>query len=82
MTLTVTVFNELNPALNSTLTLTVTGPSNYYHYDFQSVKVAADEVKDYNFSWVIPDVAGTYVVEVGLVPAQLTAYDAAWLKIS
>jgi hypothetical protein len=29
----------------------------------------------------VPDVAGTYVVEVGLVPAQLTAYDAAWLEV-
>ena len=82
LTLTVTVFNELNPALDSTLALTVTGPGGYYHYDFQPVAVAADEIKDYSFSWVVPDVAGTYVVEVGLVPAQLTAYDAAWLKIS
>jgi hypothetical protein len=35
----------------------------------------------WGFSWVVPDVAGTYVAEVGLVPAQLTAYDAAWIKV-
>jgi hypothetical protein len=35
----------------------------------------------YSFSWVVPDVSGTYMVEVGLVPAQLTAYDVAWLEV-
>jgi hypothetical protein len=29
----------------------------------------------------IPDVAGTYVVEVNLVPPMLTAYDAVWLEV-
>ena len=82
VTLEVTVFNQLNPPLNSTLTLTVTGPSGYYHYDSQPVSIAADEVKDYSFSWSVPDVAGTYVAEVELVPAQLTAYDALWLKVN
>ncbi len=80
--MTVTVFNELNPVLDSTLALTVTGPSGYYHYDFQPVAVPADEVKDYSFNWIVPDVAGTYVVESSLVPAQLTAYDATWLKVT
>ena len=80
LTFGVTVLNQLSPSLNSSLTLTVTGPSGYYLYDFQPIAVAANETKDYSFSWVVPDVAGTYVVEVGLVPAQLTAYDAAWLR--
>jgi subtilisin family serine protease len=78
----VTVFNQLSPALGATLTLTVTGPDGYYLYDFQSIAVVADDVKDYSFSWVVPDAAGTYVVEVGLVPVQLTAYDSAWLQVS
>jgi hypothetical protein len=82
MTFAVTVFNQLNPPLDSTLTLTVTGPDNYYYYGFQSVNVTADTVGEYKFSWSIPDAAGTYVVEVGLVPAQLTAYDAVWLKVA
>jgi subtilisin family serine protease len=82
LALTVTVFNEMNPAFNSTLTLTITGPDGYYVYDSQSVKVAANEVKDYSFSWGVPDVAGNYIVEVGLVPTQLTACDATWLKVS
>jgi hypothetical protein len=32
--------------------------------------VRADAVRDCSFSWFVPEVAGTYVVEVGLVPAQ------------
>ena len=75
LALTVTVFNEMNPAFESTLTLTVTRAGGYYHYNFQPITVAAGEVKDCSFSWVVPEVAGTYVVEVGLVPPQLTAYD-------
>ena len=80
LALKVTVFDGLLP-LDSTLTLTVTGPSSYYLYDFQAIEVEANEVKDYSFSWVVPDAAGRYVVEVGLVPAQLTAYDVAWLEV-
>jgi hypothetical protein len=80
VTFTVNAFNQLNPALESTLTLTVTGPSGYYYFDFQSISVAADAVWEYSFSWTVPDVAGTYVVEASLVPSQLTAYDAVWLE--
>ena len=68
-------------AAQSTLALTVTGPGGYYHYDSQPITLAADEVKDYSFTWAVPQATGTYVAEVGLVPAQLTAYDAAWLKV-
>jgi subtilisin family serine protease len=82
LTLKVTMLNELNPAFESSLALTVTGPGGYYHYDFQPVAVGADEVKDYSFSWVVPDVVGTYMVEVELVPPQLSAYDAVWLPVS
>jgi serine protease len=81
LSLTVTVFNEDNPPLDSTLTLTVTGPSGYYVYDFKPIVVEADEVKDYSFDWVVPDSAGRYIVEVSLVPAQLTAYDAVWVEV-
>jgi subtilisin family serine protease len=81
-TLTVDVLNQLNPTLVSTLTLTVTGPGGYYSFNFQPVNATADAVSEYSFSWNIPSVAGTYVVEVGLVPVQLTAYDLAWLKVT
>jgi len=64
------------------LALTVTGPNGYYHYDFQPISVGVNEVKDYSFSWVIPDAAGTYTVEVGLAPAQLTAYDTSLTKVT
>lgn len=82
LTFTVNVFKQLNPPLESTLTLTVNGPNNYYHFDFQSINVAIDEVKEYRFDWDVPEVAGTYVVEVSLVPPQLTAYDAVWLEVA
>jgi subtilase family serine protease len=78
----VTVLNQLDSSLNSTLTLTVTGPGNYYYFDFQTINVTANTVGQYSFAWSIPNVAGTYVVEVGLVPAQLTAYDTAWLNVN
>lgn len=77
----VSVFNQEGPAFNSTLSLSVSGPGDYYLYDFQNIAVAADAVEEYTFVWVVQEVAGTYVVEVGLVPPQLTAYDAAWLDV-
>jgi hypothetical protein len=78
--LVVNVFNQLNPSLESTLTLTVTGPNGYYYFDFKTISIAADAVDEYSFSWNIPDVTGTYVIEVSLIPPQLTAYDAVWLE--
>jgi subtilisin family serine protease len=82
LTFTVDVLNQLNPALASTLTLTVTGPAGYYYFDTQNASVATNSVGEYNFTWSIPNVAGTYVAEVSLIPAQLTAYDAVWLKVT
>jgi parallel beta-helix repeat protein len=82
LTLDVSVLNQLNPSFNSTLTLTVTGPGGYYCFDFQTVKVTANAVGEYAFSWTVPNVAGTYYVEVGLVPLELTAYDAVWLSVA
>lgn len=64
------------------MALTITGPGGYYHHNFQPITVVADEIKDYSSSWAVPKITGTYVVEVGLMPAQLTAYDAAWLKVT
>jgi hypothetical protein len=64
------------------LALTVTGPGGYYNYDSQPIAIAANEVKDYSFSWAIPQTVGTCVAEVGLIPAQLTAYDAVWLNVA
>jgi predicted esterase len=81
VTFTVNVFNRLDPALGSSLILTVTGPGNYGYFDIQPISVPADSIGEYSFEWVVPNVAGTYVVEVGLTPAQLTAYDAAWVKV-
>jgi parallel beta-helix repeat protein len=81
VTLEVDVLNQLNPSLTSTLTLTISGPKGYYYFDFQSINGTADAVGEYSFTWSVPAVAGTYVVEVGLVPPRLTAYDAAWLQV-
>ena len=80
VTFTVNVFNQLDPVFESTLTLTVTGPNNYYFYDFQPINVSAGTVREYSFSWNIPNAAGKYVVEVELVPSMLTAYDTVWLE--
>jgi uncharacterized repeat protein (TIGR02543 family) len=77
----VNVFNQLNPLLNSTLTLTITSPKGYSYYDFQPINVSANSVAEYSFSWVVPNIDGKYVVETDLVPAQLTAYDVVWLDI-
>jgi poly(3-hydroxybutyrate) depolymerase len=82
VTFTVNVLNQLNPALGSSLTLTVTGPSNYGYFNVQPIDVPAGAVGEYNFNWVVPKVAGMYVVEVGLVPVQLTAYDTEWLEVN
>ena len=82
MTLTVDVFNQLDPSLASSLTLSVTGPGNYGYFDVQPINVKAGTDGEYTFNWIVPNVAGTYIVEVGLAPAQLTAYDSAWLKVN
>ncbi len=82
LTLVVTAFNEHTPALEGILTLAVTGASEYGYFDFQTINVTYGSVREYSFDWSIPDVAGTYVVEVSLVPAQLTAYDTTWLKVN
>jgi subtilisin family serine protease len=82
LNLMVKVLDQLNPTLNSTLSLTVTGPGNYNYFDFQKINVTADTIGEYSFIWNTPNVAGVYVVEVGLVPAQLTAYDTLWLKVN
>jgi pimeloyl-ACP methyl ester carboxylesterase len=82
LTLFVTAFNERNPALEGILTLTVSGAGKYDYFDFQTINITANTVKEYSFEWNIPNVEGNYVVEVNLVPAQLTAYDAAWLKVT
>jgi predicted esterase len=81
VTFTVNVFNQLGPSLGSSLTLTVTGPGNYGYFDVQPISVPAGSVGEYTFEWVVPNVAGKYVAEVDVVPAQLSAYDAAWLKV-
>jgi hypothetical protein len=68
--------------LGNILTLTVSGSGNYGYFDFQTINVTANAVKEYSFNWIVPDGDGTYVLEVGLVPVQLTAYDAAWLAVA
>jgi len=80
VTFTVNVFNQKNYALEATLALTASGPGDYYVFDFDGISVAADAVGEFGFGWVVPDFVGTYVVEVCLVPPQLTAYDAVWLE--
>ncbi len=82
LTFTVTVLNQQNPLLESSLSLTVTGPGGYSFYDFQPINVSANGVGEYTFTWTVPNVDGVYVVETSLTPTQLTAYDAKYLKVS
>jgi subtilisin family serine protease len=79
---TVNIFNRMNPALNSTLVLTITGPNGYYYLDSQTVNVPADSISAYSFTWVIPNVVGTYAIEVGLIPPTFTTYDTVWLGVT
>jgi phenolic acid decarboxylase len=81
ITFTVTVFNQQNPRIQSFLAITIGGPEGYSYYDFKPINVSANGSNDYSFTWVVPNVAGTYIVETSLVPAQLTAYDAKWINI-
>ncbi len=82
VTVTLDVFNKLDPVFESSLTLTVTGPRNCGYFDVQPIRVPAGTVGKYSFTWAVPNVAGAYTVEVGLVPAQLTVYDAIWLNVT
>ena len=82
VTLVASVFNCMNPALESSLSLAITGPDGYGYFDVQPIRVAAGSVGECCFVWAIPDVAGKYVVEVGLAPSLLTAYDVLWLDIA
>ncbi len=41
----------------------------------------ANGVFGLQFHLVVPNAAATNVVEFSLVPAQLTAYDAKWLRV-
>lgn len=81
LTFTVDVFNRFNPAFEAALAVTVTGPGGYSFFDSEWVSVPADGVESCSFSWVVPEAAGVYVVEVGLVPPELAAYDSVWLRI-
>ena len=80
VSLTVTVMNQQNPKLETTLSFTITGPGGYVFYDFQPISTSANGITEYVFNWVVPNVAGTYMVETSLVPTQLTAYDARLLQ--
>jgi phenolic acid decarboxylase len=82
VTFTVDLFNGFNSSLQSTLTLTITGPNGYYFYDFQPINLTRGENGECTFDWTVPNVAGTYIVETGLTPTLLTAYDATWLQVS
>lgn len=76
------VFNQINPGLQSSLTISITDPNGYGYFDEQPINVSAKSVTEYDFSWTVPKVAGTYVVSVGLAPPQLTAYDSVWLNVT
>ena len=79
---TINVFNQLDPSLETSLTLTITGPNNYGYFDVQPIDVKAGTVGQYSFNWIVPNPSGKYVVELELAPTLLTAYDTAWLTVN
>jgi len=82
VTFSVTIFNQLNPALDTSLILTVTGPNGYHLCHPFPISVKANSAQEHSLSWVVPEAPGTYIAEVQLAPSSLTAYDTVWLKIS
>jgi hypothetical protein len=58
----VNFFNLYNPNLDYNLTFPIIGPEGYYLYDVWPIKVAANQTKEFDFGWTIPDLAGTYMV--------------------
>ena len=82
VTFTVNVFSTLDPALKTSLILTIVGPANNGYFDTQPISVPVGVVGKYIFSWIVPDFSGKYVVEANLAPSLLTAYDAAWLEVT
>jgi len=82
VTFTVDLFNQNDPSFASSLTLTISGQNNYGYFDAQPVNVKLGGVKEYSFDWVVPNTSGTYLVSVGLAPAQLIACDETWLNVS
>ena len=82
LTFKVTMFNGLDLASGSVLAITVTGPSGYSFSDFQPINVTANNVEEYSFIWNAPNISGTYVVETGLAPTQLTAFDVKWVNLT
>jgi hypothetical protein len=82
VTFTVNMFSQPLQTLEPTLTWTITGPNGYYYFDFQKINMTAKNIDEYSFGWTIPGVAGTYFLEVSLIPAQLTAYDTSLIKVT
>jgi len=80
--LDVNVLNQGSSTLESAMTLTITGPAGYSYLDFQNINVTADTIGQFSFTWRIPNLSGIYYVEVSLIPLQLTAYDAQWLRVA
>jgi hypothetical protein len=76
VTVTVTVFNPADAALEGDLYIMAVGPGAN-NYDSIVISVTGRSTMRYDFRWYIPSnmLAGTYPVCTGLVPPQLAAYD-------
>jgi len=84
VTIDVTVFNPTGTTLEATLSVSITGPGGYYHFDFTDIEIVDSSLWTYTFTWVIPadSQAGTYVISAGLTPPELDAYDVEYVEIS
>jgi hypothetical protein len=82
VTVTVTVFNWADTALEGDLYFEVIGLAGG-HYDCIPITVERESTARYDFSLSIPSnaLAGTYRVSSGLVPPQLAAYDVKYVQV-
>jgi hypothetical protein len=83
ITLTVSVSNPADAALDGGLYVEVVGPSGYYHHDTLVISVAGRSEMFYDFYWYLPSnaLAGTYQISTGLVPPWLGAYDVKYVQV-
>jgi hypothetical protein len=71
----VLVTNPGSTTMQTTLYLEITGPGGYYYFDTQQISATGSSTGEFQFDWQIPSTlsAGTYIVNVGLIPGKPTA---------
>jgi hypothetical protein len=81
---TVLVTNPTSPTLTTTLYVEIMGPNGYYYFDTQQVTVPVSSTGRFEFDWQVPSTisAGSYVVNVGLIPPTLSSISQTQITIT